>query len=86
VIRAFGVLQVLPLIWCVPHQIVVSDFRHSINISKKIDNCRGVTDGGRLLAQSYEHEGNLPGALNAINDAIEANTKVPDRLYLVPVN
>jgi CHAT domain-containing protein len=64
----------------------ISDYEQAINISKKIDNYRGVTDAGGLLAQSYEHVGNLPGALNAINDAIEANTKIPDELYLVPRN
>jgi CHAT domain-containing protein/tetratricopeptide (TPR) repeat protein len=64
----------------------ISDYEQAINISKKIDNYRGVTDAGGLLAQSYEHVGNLPGALNAINDAIEANTRIPDELYLVPRN
>ena len=37
-------------------------------------------------AEAYEHDGNLADALGAINRAIDANTKIPDELYLVPRN
>ena len=53
---------------------------------KQDHNYRGVTDAGGLLAQAYQHDGNLPDALAAINRAIHANTKIPDELYLVPRN
>jgi CHAT domain-containing protein/tetratricopeptide (TPR) repeat protein len=64
----------------------IADFQQSIEFSSKISNYRGVTDAGGLLAQAYQHDGNLSDALAAINRAIDANTKIPDELYLVPRN
>ena len=64
----------------------IADYRQSVELSSKIDNYRGVMDAGGLLAQAYENTGDLPNALTAINTAIEANTKIPDELYLVPRN
>ena len=67
-------------------QAAISDFRSSISISQKTDNYRGATDAGGLLAQTYEQIGNHPAALDAINAAIYANTKIADELYLAPRN
>ena len=64
----------------------VADYQRSVDFSSKISNYRGVTDAGGLLAQAYQHNGNLPDALAAIDRAIDANTKIPDELYLVPRN
>ncbi len=64
----------------------IADYQQSVDFSSKISNYRGVTDAGGLLAQAYQHNGNLPDALAAINRAIDANTKIPDELYLVPRN
>jgi tetratricopeptide (TPR) repeat protein len=64
----------------------IVDYEQAVAISRRIVNYRGITDAGGLLAQAYEHVNNLPGALDAINGAIEANTKIPDELYLVPRN
>ena len=64
----------------------ITDYQQSVDLSSKISNHRGVTDAGGLLAQAYEHDGNLPDALATINQAIDANTKIPDELYLVPRN
>lgn len=64
----------------------VSDYNKTLEISRRISNFRGVADAGGLLAQAYEHADNLPDALGAINNAIEANTRIPDELYLVPRN
>jgi CHAT domain-containing protein len=64
----------------------IADYQQSVDFSSKISNYRGVTDAGGLLAQAYQHNGNLPAALTAINRAIDANTKIPDELYLVPRN
>jgi CHAT domain-containing protein len=64
----------------------IADYKQSVDFSSKISNYRGVTDAGGLLAQAYQHNGNLPDALAAINRAIDANTKIPDELYLVPRN
>jgi CHAT domain-containing protein len=38
------------------------------------------------LAKTYLHQGALQPALSAINEAIEANTNIPDELYFVPRN
>lgn len=64
----------------------ISDYNEAINISRRITNPRGIADAGGLLAQAYEHEGNLSGALASINEAIQANTQIPDELYIVPRN
>lgn len=64
----------------------IDDYRHAVELSSNIDDYRGVTDAGGLLAQAYEHTVDLPNALVAINKAIEANKKIPDELYLVPRN
>ena len=64
----------------------IADYQQSVDLSSKISNYRGVTDAAGLLAEAYQHNGNLPDALAAINRAIDANTKIPDELYLVPRN
>lgn len=62
----------------------VEDYRASIQISEKMSNFRGVADAGSLLAQAYEHNHDLVKALDAIDGAIAANTKIPAELYMVP--
>ena len=64
----------------------ISDYKNAVSISQTTENYRGITDSGGLLAQAYEHTSDLPAALSAINAAIEANTHIPDELYLVPRN
>ena len=62
------------------------DYRDSVLYSTKIGNYRGIADASGLLAQAYVHAHDLPAALDAINAAIAANTKIPEELYLVPRN
>ncbi len=64
----------------------VEDYRQSVSISQRIDNYRGIVQAGGLLALSYEGQNKLPEAENAINAAIEANTKIPDELVFAPGN
>jgi CHAT domain-containing protein len=64
----------------------ITDFKTGLAYSTKIGSYRGMTDAGGLLAAAYEHQGDLRDALDAIDDAIQANTKIPDELYLVPRN
>src|SRR5271163_180326 len=64
----------------------ISDYQNAVAISQRIDNYRGVVDGGGLLALAYEKKQDLPKASATIDEAIEANTKIPDELYLVPRN
>jgi CHAT domain-containing protein len=64
----------------------ISDFKTGLAYSTKIGTYRGMTDAGGLLAAAYERQGDLRDALDAIDAAIQANTKIPDELYLVPRN
>jgi CHAT domain-containing protein len=64
----------------------IADYQRTVDISTKIGHYRGVTDGGGLLARAYLRNGDLPAALVAINRAIQANTKIPEELYLLPRN
>ncbi len=64
----------------------ITDFKTGLAYSTKIGSYRGMTDAGGLLAAANEHQGDLRDALDAIDDAIQANTKIPDELYLVPRN
>lgn len=64
----------------------ISNYKQAFAIFQSTDNSRGLTDVGGLLAQAYEQTGDLNNALNTINAAIQANTNIPDELYLVPRN
>ena len=64
----------------------ISDYLTALRLADHMHNFRGATDAGGLLAQAYLQRGNLSGALDSINSAIEANTRIPDELYLVPRN
>ncbi len=63
-----------------------ADFQRAISISQRIENYRGIVDAGGQLAIVREQQQKLPEALSAIDSAIQANTKIPDELYLVPRN
>jgi CHAT domain-containing protein len=64
----------------------IADFQQVVSISQRIDNYRGIVDAGGELAIAYEQQHKLPDALNSIDAAISANTKISDELYLVPRN
>lgn len=64
----------------------IEDYQQAVDISKQIENYRGMTDAGGLLAQVYESTNDLTDALKSINLAIDANTHIPEELYLVPRN
>jgi CHAT domain-containing protein len=64
----------------------VTDYQQAIFISQRIENYRGVVDAGGLLALAYEKQNHLTEAIEAVDAAITANTKIPDELYLVPRN
>ena len=60
--------------------------RRAVAVSEKIEDYREIVDGAGQLAQVYEQQQELPEANAAIDQAITANTKIPDELYLVPRN
>lgn len=64
----------------------VADMRTALGLADHMHNFRGLTDVGGTLAQTYFDNGRLREALDAINAAIEANTKIPNELYLAPAN
>ena len=64
----------------------IADYKEELAISRRIENYRGIVNGGGELALAYEQAGRLPEASVAIDEAIAANTKIPDELYLVPRN
>jgi CHAT domain-containing protein len=64
----------------------ISDLTLSSQYANQLSYWRGLTQIDALLAQAYMHEGAFEPALDAINEAIEANRKIPDELYFVPRN
>ncbi len=64
----------------------IADYKRAIAIGLPISDYRDVTDAGGKLALDLERTDDLPGALSAINSALEANTHIPDELYLAPRN
>jgi CHAT domain-containing protein len=62
----------------------LSDYRTALDDARQLGYWRGVTQVGGILAQTYERLGRLHEALHAIDEAIQANTAVPDELYFVP--
>lgn len=64
----------------------ISDLTQSAQYTKKLSYWRGLTQVDGLLASAYLHQGALQPALAAINEAIDANRKIPDELYFVPKN
>jgi len=64
----------------------ISDLTASAQYAKQLSYWRGLTQVDGLLASAYLRQDSLPPALAAINEAIEANRKIPDELYFVPKN
>jgi CHAT domain-containing protein len=64
----------------------VGDYQKAVLLSQKIDDYRAIVDTAGQLAQVYEQQQNLPDAMTAVDEAIAANTKIPDELFLVPRN
>ena len=64
----------------------VADLVQSAHYATELSYWRGLTQVDGLLAQAYLHQGALHPALAAIDEAIEANKKIPDELYFVPKN
>jgi CHAT domain-containing protein len=67
-------------------ELSVNDYRQAVGLSEEIEDYREIVDGAGQLAQVYEQQQKLPEANAAIDQAIAANTKISDELYLVPRN
>ena len=84
-------IQVLTSRGAVERQIgqlpaAVADYQQSMKLSNRIDDYRAIVDTAGQLAQVYEQQQKFPEAMAAIDEAIAANTKIPDELFLVPRN
>ena len=64
----------------------IADLELSAQYANQLSYWRGVTQVDGLLAEAFLHEGAFQPALVAINEAIEANKRIPDELYFVPRN
>lgn len=64
----------------------IHEYRAALEYAHRLKFWRGITQTGGLLARAYEHSDQLHEALNAINEAIAANTQIPQELYYVPKN
>jgi CHAT domain-containing protein len=64
----------------------ISDLNQAVRYAKQLSYWRGITLADGLLAEAYLRQGALQPALATIDEAIDANRKIPDELYLVPRN
>jgi len=62
----------------------LEEYTTAVGYAKSVGYWRGETQGDGLLASAYEHEGQLPAALQSIDNAVEANKQIPDEIYFVP--
>jgi CHAT domain-containing protein len=62
----------------------VSDLNQAGLYAKQLSYWRGLTEADGLLAEAYLHQRALQSALMAIDEAIDANKRIPDELYFVP--
>lgn len=63
-----------------------ADLTQALSYAARLEYWRGITEVGGHLAQAYEHQGDLGKALGAVDQAIDANKRIPDELYFVPRN
>ena len=64
----------------------IGDLQESVRYAKQLSYWRGLVQVDGLLSEAYLRQGTLQPALTAINEAIDANKKIPDELYFVPRN
>ena len=62
----------------------IADFKQALSLATQLDYWRGVTQVAGGLADAYVHQKNLDAALSSIDQAIDANKRIPDELYFVP--
>ena len=60
----------------------VSDMKAALQLADHMHNYRGSADVGGTLAQTFFEAGQLQEALDAIDAAIQANSRIPNDSYL----
>jgi CHAT domain-containing protein len=63
-----------------------AQYSAALKYARRLDYWRGIVQTGGLLAEVYEHQNQLPEALESIDEAIEANARLPQELYFSPRN
>ncbi len=58
----------------------------SLRYARHLGYWRGIVQTGALAARAYEHLGRLDQALQSIDEAINANARLPEELYFSPGN
>jgi CHAT domain-containing protein len=64
----------------------VAGYHIALDYARNLSAWRAINKIDGDLAVAYEREGNLTEALSAINDAIDANRRTPQEMFLVPGN
>jgi CHAT domain-containing protein len=64
----------------------IADYVRSAQCARDLTYWRGLTEVGGPLARAYEQEGDLRRALATVDEALNANARIPDELYFVPRN
>jgi CHAT domain-containing protein len=64
----------------------IREYTQAAQVAKQLAYWRGVTSVQGKLAKAFEQSGDLPKALLAIDDALQANKAIPDELYYLPNN
>ena len=62
------------------------DYAQAFQYAKELGYWRGLTESGGPLAQLYQEQNQLPLALTTINEALEAQRRIPSEMYFAPRN
>jgi CHAT domain-containing protein len=64
----------------------IAGYQEAAKCAKQLHSWRAITEIDGKLAAAYERAGNLPAALDAINEAISANQQTPEEMFQAPHN
>ncbi len=62
------------------------DYAQAFQYAKELGYWRGVTESGGPLAQAYEGQNQLTEALSTIDEALNAQQRIPSEMYFAPRN
>jgi len=62
------------------------DYAQAFQYAKELGYWRGVTESGGPLAQEYEEQNQLTKALSTIDEALNAQHRIPSEMYFAPRN
>ncbi len=62
------------------------DYAQAFQYAKELGYWRGLTESGGPLAQAYERQNQLTEALSTIDEALNAQHRIPSEMYFAPRN